>query len=198
MTKTFQYIKVDDTSIFINLSMLWYTVVSLAEATYTTNLNYTNMIIRESLVDAFKRNWDMYQDAVNNIPDEHWRTGDIEYLIPARLVNHVLDCVDFYSNPKPNGTVSGHRFKIDLEKATSEQLPSKEQTKTYLTEMIEKLDGWLQGFSNAELLSGEKAFPWTGKTVLGRAIYLLVHCRQHIGEINAELRRRGLPRIKWR
>jgi hypothetical protein len=34
--------------------------------------------------------------------------------------------------------------------------------------------------------------------VLGRVLYLLEHCRQHFGELNAELRRRGLPRIKWR
>jgi len=156
------------------------------------------MTIRKSLVDAFKRNWDMYQDAVKNIPDEHWKTGDIEYLIPARIIYHVLDCVDFYSNQTPKGFVAGHRFKIDAEKATPEQLPTKEQTKAYLAEMMIKLDGWLQKFSDAELLSEEKAFPWTGKTKLGRAIYLLVHCRQHIGEINAELRRRGLPRIKWR
>jgi len=156
------------------------------------------MTIKKSLVDAFKRNWDIYQDAVNNIPDEHWRTGDIEYLIPARLIYHVLECVDFYSNQTPKGFVWGHRFNIDWESVSPEQLPTKEQTKTYLTEMIEKMDGWLQRLSDTELLSEEKAFPWTGKTKLGRAIYLLVHCRQHIGEINAELRRRGLPRIKWR
>ena len=156
------------------------------------------MIIRKSLVEAFKRNWDMYQDAVKNIPDEHWRTGDIEYLIPARLVYHVLECVDFYSNPTSKGYVWGHRFNIDWARVSPEQLPTKEQTKAYLAEMMEKLEGWLQKSSDAELLSEEKAFPWTGKTTIGRAIYLLVHCRQHIGEINAELRRRELPRIKWR
>jgi len=106
----------------------------------------------------------MYQDAVQNIPDEHWKTGNIEYLIPARLVYHVLECTDFYSNPSPKGFVWGHRFNIDWEKASPEQLPTKEQTKTYLTEMIEKMDSWLQKFSDAELLSEEKAFPWTGKS----------------------------------
>jgi len=156
------------------------------------------MTIKKSVIDAFKRNWSMYQDAVSNIPEEHWRTGDIEYLIPSRLVYHVLECADFYSNSTPKGFVWGYRFNIDWEKVLPEQLPTKEQTKKYLEEIIEKVDSWLERLDNSDLLSPEKAFPWTGNTILGRAIYLLVHCRQHIGEINAELRRRGLPRIKWR
>lgn len=158
-----------------------------------------DMTIGESLVDAFKRNWDMYHDAVTNIPDERWRTSDIPYLTPARIVYHVLECVDYYSNPTSEGYVWGHRFNIDWEKnVTPEQWPTKEQTKIYLEEMMKKFDGWLQGLSDSDLLSPEKAFPWTGKTTLGRALYLLVHCRQHMGEINAELRRNELPRIEWR
>ena len=156
------------------------------------------MAIRKSLADAFKRNWGMCQDAVKNIPDEEWRGGSVEYLIPARIVYHVLDCVDFYSNPTPREFVAGHRFNIDPEKATPEHLPSIEQTQIYLGEMIKKVDGWLQGLSDSALLSPEREFPWTGHTKLGRIIYLLVHCRQHMGELNAELRRRELPRIEWR
>ncbi len=156
------------------------------------------MTIRKSLVDAYKRNWDMYQDVIRNTSDEQWKTGDIEYLIPSRIVYHVLECADFYSNPTPEGFVWGHRFNIDWKKVTPELLPNKEKTETYLEEVTKKVDSWLQGLSDSDLLSPEEAFPWTGKTTLGRALYLLVHCRQHIGEINAELRRRELPRIKWR
>lgn len=156
------------------------------------------MTINNSLQDAFKRNWTMYQDAVSNIPDEHWRVGNFEYLIPARLIYHVLDAVDFYSNPTPKGYQWGHRFNVDWKKVSSENLPTKDQTQKYLDEMKKKVENWLKGLRDSDLLSVETAFPWTGKTTLGRAIYLLTHCRQHIGEINAELRRRGLSRIKWR
>ena len=172
--------------------------VTKRKPTYTTKAEYLDMTIRESLVEAFKRNWDMYHEVVNKIPDEHWRTGDIEYLIPARIVYHVLECVDFYTNPTPEGFVWGHRFNIDWEKMSPEQMPTKAQTKKYLREMIEKTNSWFKELSDSDLLSEEKAFDWTGKAKLGRAIYLLVHSRQHIGEINAELRRRGLPRIEWR
>ena len=140
----------------------------------------------------------MYKDLIKQIPGEHWRTGDVDYLIPARIVYHVLEAADFYSNPTPEGFVWGHSLGVDWEAATPEQLPTKEQTRAFLKETMSKVDDWLRGMSDSDLLSSQKAFRWTGKTVLGRAIYLLVHCRQHIGEINAELRRRGLPRAKWR
>lgn len=77
-------------------------------------------------------------------------------------------------------------------------MPTKAQVKEYLEEMMEKTGEWLNEMSDSDLISCEEAFPWTGNTKLGRAIYVLVHCRQHIGEVNAELRRRGRPRIKWR
>jgi hypothetical protein len=48
------------------------------------------------------------------------------------------------------------------------------------------------------VLSQEGSFPWTGSVVLGRVLYLLGHYRQNFGELNAELRRRGLPRIEWK
>ena len=156
------------------------------------------MSIQESLVEAFGRNWDMYEELIKGIPDEHWRTGDVDYLVPARLVYHALETADFYSNPTPEGFAWGGRFSVGWEAATPEQLPTKEQTRAYLKEIREKVEGWLRGMSDSDFLSEQKAFRHTGNTILGRAIYLLVHCRQHIGEINAELRRRGLARAKWR
>jgi hypothetical protein len=156
------------------------------------------MTIQESLVDAFRRNWDMYEDLIKNIPNEHWQTGDIEYLIPARLVYHVLETARYYSNPTPKGFVWGKYIGVRWKEAAPEQLPTKDQIITYLKEIKDKLTRWLCEMSDSDFLSEQKEFLWTGKTKLGRVIYLLVHCRQHIGEINAELRRRGLARVKWR
>ena len=158
----------------------------------------SNLTIVESVIEAFTLTWDMYKDAIENIPDEHWRTGDISYLVPARLIYHVLEASDFYSGSASEGFPWGYRFKVDWESASPEQLPTKEQARAYLQEMQEKVGSWLGGMEDLELLSPETEFTWTGSTVLGRALYLLVHCRQHLGEINAELRRRGLPRIEWR
>ena len=79
-----------------------------------------------------------------------------------------------------------------------EKLPFKEMELEYHREVRRKVELWLCKMDENYLLAREEKFPWTGSTRLGRALYLLGHYRQHFGEINAELRRRGLPRIKWR
>jgi len=151
-----------------------------------------------SLLEAFGLTWGMYEEAIRSIPDGHWRTGDIDYLIPARLVYHVLETADFYSSGKPEGFPWGQRFDVDPWDALPEQLPTKDEALEYHREAMDKVRTWLSGLDDPGILSQEAAFPWTGSTLLGRALYLLVHYRQHMGEINAELRRRGLPRVKWR
>ncbi|UCD96136.1 MAG: hypothetical protein JSV35_06485 [Candidatus Bathyarchaeota archaeon] len=61
----------------------------------------------------------MYHDVSENIPDEHWRAGDVLYLTPARIVYHDLECVDF-SNSTTDGFAWGHRFTIDWESISQE------------------------------------------------------------------------------
>lgn len=156
------------------------------------------LTLKGSLLEALKLTWEMYEDAIDSIPDEHWRTEGIDYLIPARLVYHVLEAADYYFSKSSDEFPWGHRYGVDWEKATPDQLPTKEQAKEYLKDMMEKAEAWLGGMDDSELLSREEAFPWTGTAVMGRVLYALAHCRQHLGEINAELRSRDLPRIKWR
>ncbi len=154
--------------------------------------------ISESLLEAFSLLWGMYRDAIENIPEEHWRTGEIGYLIPSRLMFHAIETIDGYFSP-PGGFTPGYRFNIDKwETAPPEQLPNKDQTRAYLKEVKEKTESLLGSLDDSDLLSPETEYPWTGGTLLGRVLYTLAHSRQHFGEVNAELRRRGLPRIKWR
>jgi hypothetical protein len=156
------------------------------------------MSISTSLLEIFHLTWEMFEEAIEKIPMEHWRTGDDEYLIPSRLVYHVLDSSDYYSSIKPEEYERGYRFKLNWKEAAPEELPNREQTQSYLTEVREKITNWVTGMNNTEVLSTNDKFPWTGSTTLSILLYILSHCRQHFGEINAELRRRGLPRIKWR
>lgn len=157
-----------------------------------------NRRISESLLEAFSLLWGMYRDAIENIPEEHWRTGEIDYLIPSRLMFHAIETIDGYFSP-PGGFTPGYRFNIDKwDTAPPELLPSKDQARAYLKEVKEKTESWLGSLYDSDLLSPENEYPWTGSTLLGRALYTLAHSRQHLGEVNAELRRRGLPRIKWR
>jgi hypothetical protein len=161
-------------------------------------VNERTYSIGKAVIENLSLTWDMYSEAINSIPNEHWRTGEIDYLIPARLMLHAIETIDYYSCKSPNDFQHGYRFNIDRRTAFPSQLPDKIQLQTYLDEVKEKTESWLGSLDDKNFLSRESEFPWTGSTVLGRVLYLLEHCRQHLGELNAELRRRGLPRIRWR
>ncbi len=156
------------------------------------------MSISESLLESFKLIWEMYDEALETVPEEHWRAGEIDYLIPARQVYHAIQTGDFYSGETPDDFPWGHRFDGGCFDTPPDKLPTKEQAREYHDEIREKVTDWIRGSGDAGLLSREESFPWTGSVVLGRVLYLLGHYRQHFGEINAELRRRELPRIKWK
>jgi len=153
--------------------------------------------ISESIIENLSLTWQMYSDAINNIPDEEWKTGEINYLIPARQILHGIETLDYYSVTAPDVFTHGYRFKIDWQKASTEQLPSKTQLRLYLGEVKEKLETWIRGIDDELFHCPESLYPWTGSTLLGRILYSLEHSRHHLGELNGELRRRGLPRIKW-
>ena len=67
----------------------------------------------ESLLESLSLTWDMYEDAIQEIPDELWRTGEIDYLTPARLTYHVLEAADYYTRTDSKGYPWGHRFGAD-------------------------------------------------------------------------------------
>ena len=158
------------------------------------------MTIGMALIEHFTRVWETYRAAINDIPEEHWRAGEVDYLIPARLAYHVIGAAEFYARGTPKGIdrAEQRRFGVDWEAATPEQLPTQKQTLTYLDEVQSKVENWLKEASDSKLLSPETEYPWTGGSILGRALYLLRHNQAHLGELNAELRRRDLPRAKWR
>jgi len=154
--------------------------------------------ISESIIENISLTWKMSEDVFKKIPDSQWRTGENDYLIPARLMLHTIETMDFYSSISPDNYEHHYRFRIDTDRVSPELLPNKQQLETYLREVQQKTESWLKDLSDEDFLSPEYEFPWTGSTVLGRVLYLLEHSRQHFGELNAELRIRGLPRIKWR
>ena len=72
------------------------------------------MSISEALLEAYTLIWEMYDDALESVPEEHWRTGEIDYLIPARQVYHAVETADFYSGASPNDFPWGRGSTVDV------------------------------------------------------------------------------------
>jgi hypothetical protein len=154
----------------------------------------------DEIEEQFRRQWETVRELVGNVPDDHqWRDGDILHLVPARLVYHVLSGTEVYARSSSYEEYLLHRrFPLDWQGMRATELPDKPTALRHIDEMERVVREWLEALADEGLLVADTGFPWTGSTKLGRALYLLRHAQNHIGEANAELRRRGLPRGKWR
>jgi hypothetical protein len=86
---------------------------------------------------------------------------------------------------------------MDWEATPADQLPDRRPVLQHIDKVEKAVADWLDGLCDEGLLSAETGYPWTGTRQLGRALYLLRHTQNHIGEVNSEPRRRGLRRGKW-
>lgn len=152
--------------------------------------------IAEVVFNQYQRALKMFREAVTAFPVDEWRKGEIDYLRPAGVAYHVVECIDFYTgNQPPDKFAWGGHFDVDWEDINSDRLPSQEQLITYLDEVEDKLQEW---FSKTDLLAVETLFPWTGTIILGRAIYNLRNIQHHLSEMSLELTRRGYQSPEWR
>jgi len=154
--------------------------------------------IAADLADHFERAWAMYEEAAREIPDGEWRSDGASFVAPCRHVMHAVETAEYYSGAHPNVMEWGERFGGDWLNMPEASLPTGEAILPHIQAIRVRVDAWIRGMSDEDLLSPERAFPGTGDTILGRVLYLLRHHQAHVGEINADLRTRGLPRIEWR
>jgi hypothetical protein len=50
---------------------------------------------------------------------------------------------------------------------------------------------------DSDLEAKETFFPWTGSTLLSRALYTLRHTQHHLAELSAELGQHGVNTPDW-
>ncbi len=156
-----------------------------------------NAVLVGELRDQFRRQFDTLVNACELVPEEEWRSGEIDHLVPARQIYHVVYSVDGYMNHMSfMDYQERRRFKTDWEECGVAELPSKGQAVQYVNDMREKTFGWLDDLGDDGLMSEDDECPWVGKLKVSRALYTLRHIQAHIGELNGELRRRGLARAK--
>lgn len=155
-------------------------------------------IITDELIGQYLRMWRSLREAIANTPQGEWQTGSDDYAIPARLAYHVLHAADLYSTTMGYEEYKPHRgYKLDWERTNPADLPAREAMMACVDTTEGKVKAWLEHLCDEGLLKEQSDYHWTGKTALGRAIYVLQHCQVHIGEINAELRRRGIEGGRW-
>jgi hypothetical protein len=151
-----------------------------------------------ALKDQYRRQWATLRDLVGHVPEAEWTAGDFPPLVPARLVSHLLSGTETYARSTTYEVFRAtQRYTLDWQGCPAGDLPSPAGALQEITAMEHQVVRWLEELGDQGLRDEEKGFPWTGDTKMSRALYLLRHTQNHIGEANSELRRRGLPRGAW-
>lgn len=151
------------------------------------------------LVDAVNRQgacvYKMLREAIAKCPEDQWRQGRHDFFIPARLAFHAVQSIDFHLDARPK-EFPWNRFGIDWEECPAEALLSQPALLDYLDEVQAKAEGRVEVMGVEGLLGPDYAgfFP----TALEHVLYTLRHVQHHLGQINAELKTRGLSPAKWR
>jgi hypothetical protein len=149
--------------------------------------------IGEVLARQFERVFGSLRDALSKMDDQQYRASDCEWLAPIRQAYHLVETAEFYTNQ----SVDEGAPPLDWDNGPVEALPSKSELIAYLDRVQPRVCQWLTGTPDDVFLSNEADFNDSGGTRLDRAVVSLRHAQHHLAQINAELRRKGLPRGAW-
>jgi hypothetical protein len=150
------------------------------------------------LKGQWARVWDMWEETIRTVPDDEWAKGDVNYLIPARQLVHTLVCADVFTADipldqyDPTRMFGGGSWGMPLE-----ELPSRETALAELASIRVSVEERLAKFDDAALLAPEKTHLWAGRTRMCKMLYALRHTQHHLGEVSAELSRRGIKAATW-
>jgi len=148
--------------------------------------------------EQWERTWAMWEGMIHNIPDEEWIKGDIDYLIPARHLIHVTVGDEVFMSDMPFEQYDyGQWFEVEAWETPAAELPSKKVALEKLADYRDVVAARLAQLDDAALLEPEKAHPWTGQIRLSKLIFNQRHIQHHLGEMNAELSRRGIEGVAW-
>ena len=156
------------------------------------------MSIIDELRDHFERQFSTLKGVFSKTNDEAWSNDDQRLKGVRQWLYHVLETIEFYFGGKTASDFEwSSRFGGDWEDAESISRITRSQMEQYIVEVERTVKKAIEGFDDDILLAPESTHTWTGKSVLGKMIYLIRHNQQHIGDINRVLRVCGCEPLDW-
>jgi hypothetical protein len=148
----------------------------------------------EALADQFLRTLSMLKVAIATCPQDGWREGETLYQRPAGMTLHIVQAMDTYSAMQAGGQSGDPLGDINWEDREASHLPSQVEVQAYLELVEQRLAHFI---ADSDLEAEETLFPWTGSSLLSRALYALRHAQHHLADLAMELQRRGLRPPDW-
>jgi hypothetical protein len=152
----------------------------------------------DEFVNHFDRQFKTLDGVYVRASDDAWTFADQRLKGVWQWMAHLLETIEYYlSDKKSEEFPWGHRFHLSWENPPAESVPSKETMRAYQKDVEQLVHRVLAGKTDRDLATSEALRPWTGKTYLGKLLYLMRHTQQHIGDINRILRFNGCDALEW-
>ena len=149
----------------------------------------------------FAKVWTALRALVEACPQEQWLAGPAANLVPVRQAYHVAGGAEWcceedrFAVTNPFGLqLCVELFREDLP-ATG--WPDRAGMLKLIDDVERRIVSNITGMNDAQWLAPARSPMVFGNTPLEQFLYMLRHCQEHIGELKAEFRRRGLPVPDW-
>ena len=153
-------------------------------------------VIVNALKKSFKNTMGLIRDTINNTDDEKWRKGYTDFMVPAIIAYHNIECLDFYF--RPDGTekfVWGHRFGKPYWELSIAEQPTQAELLAYLDEVAERIFAHFDALDDAMLLEPSPyGSEWTR---IEDYLYDLRHTDHHQGSLAALAEILEIPPVDW-
>jgi hypothetical protein len=141
--------------------------------------------MQDEMIHQYDHTWKVFIRLVKDFDADAWLHTGRNAMTPARLSYHVLGSTRFYIEDESDLQFkSGKPFKGDWVDCREEDLPSQADILDAIETISMKTERWL---SELDYAAPNESFPWTGKTQLSVAIFLIRHSLYHLGELSALL-----------
>jgi len=158
------------------------------------------MSIATHLARQFETVWDTVDEAVALIPDHEWTAGADGPSTPVIQLAHTTAGIALYLPPPGKHWPRWCENKtgnFDWQVRPDPCLP-REEFSRYCADVRAGVATWLATLDDAAMLEETSPDDWRGSCPLDLLLYVLRHSERHLGNLHAELRRRGIERPRWR
>lgn len=150
-----------------------------------------------ALLAEFAGTFRMFRDGINRLDDQQWGEGAPTWTeVPARIAMHTLLCADFYIAPSREG----YNFEPDGVQwwdAPIDKLPTRQEALDWITRTEQATIEYLTANGDTGLLTEKAATAGKGQTKVHWLIYALRHLQNHVSQLSAECKKRGIGAADW-
>ena len=140
----------------------------------------------QSLHAKLKNAFRLIEDTLLKFSPGQWLRGEDAFQVPAKICCHILDALDDYFRPSPNGRYPwGHRFGSGWWELTEKDLPSPQALLTYFQELEDHVQRtFFHDLTDADLSEPFDKPKEHSETRLSHFVYALRHTMHHHGALS--------------